>query len=192
SAGDVSTVDVISPASPFYLYLAPETLRLMLLPLLEYSANLTYIRYNLPWAPHHLGDWPVCNILPEEQEQMPMEETGNMLIMLAAIAQRQQGQVEYLNKYSDLLQIWANYLNESLPDPENQLCTDDFEGPSPHNANLAMKGIIGLGAYSIILKYQGDVSRSEYYLSQAVAYAYQWIDLAKDVEDVHDLPHFRL
>ena len=27
----------------------------------------------------------------------------------------------------------------SLPDPGDQLCTDDFEGKSPHNVNLAAK-----------------------------------------------------
>ena len=38
-----------------------------------------------------------------------------------------------------LLSTWANYTVASLPDPGNQLCTDDFEGPSPHNVNLAAK-----------------------------------------------------
>ena len=38
-----------------------------------------------------------------------------------------------------VLETWAEYLNASLPDPGNQLCTDDFEGPSPHNVNLALK-----------------------------------------------------
>ena len=37
------------------------------------------------------------------------------------------------------MEIWGNYLAASLPDPGDQLCTDDFEGPSPHNVNLAAK-----------------------------------------------------
>lgn len=54
------------------------------------------------------------------------------------------------------MDTWGDYLVSSLPDPGNQLCTDDFEGPSPHNVNLAAKGIVGLGAYSLILKIKGD------------------------------------
>lgn len=126
SDGDVSTVDVISPAGPFFLVLGPEYLRRLMLPLLAYANNETFVQYNLPWAPHHLGDWPVCSILPQDQEQMPMEETGNMLILLAAIAQRQDEQIDYLLPYAPLLASWAQYLNTSLPDPDNQLCTDDF------------------------------------------------------------------
>ena len=38
-----------------------------------------------------------------------------------------------------MLKIWADYIVVSLPDPGDQLCTDDFEGPSPHNVNLAAK-----------------------------------------------------
>lgn len=70
---------------------------------------------------------------------MPVEETGNMLIMLAAIDQR-VGLFNAWPKYSKLLYQWADYLITVLPDPGTQLCTDDFEGPSPHNANLAAKG----------------------------------------------------
>ena len=126
SDGDVSTVDVISPAAPLFLTLGPEYLRRLMLPLLAYANNETHVRYALPWAPHHLGDWPVCSLLPQDQEQMPMEETGNMLILLAAIAQRQNQQIDYLQPYAPLLESWAHYLNDSLPDPGNQLCTDDF------------------------------------------------------------------
>ena len=77
--------------------------------------------------------------------------------------------------YIPLLEIWAQYLNSSLPDPGNQLCTDDMlgmnahnslfifhqyyhlfrSGPMPHNANLAVKGIEGLGAYSMLSKSLG-------------------------------------
>lgn len=45
----------------------------------------------------------------------------------------------FLDPYWPLLKIWADFIVASLPDPGNQLCTDDFEGPSPHNMNLAAK-----------------------------------------------------
>lgn len=51
-----------------------------MLPLLAYANNETSIAYNLSWTPHHLGHWPVCDIKPWQQEQMPMEETGNLLV----------------------------------------------------------------------------------------------------------------
>ena len=138
SDGDVSTVDVIYPASPFFVLYGPELLKRTLLPVLAYGQNETDVQYRLPWAPHHLGAWPVSDIIGEQQEQMPMEESANLLIMLAAIAQQQKNDVAYLKPYWPALTQWANYLNVSLPDPGEQLCTDDFEGPSPHNANLGL------------------------------------------------------
>jgi hypothetical protein len=54
SDGDVSTVDVIFPSSPFFLWLYPEMLRDLLIPVLAYGNNDTNIDYNLTWAPHHL------------------------------------------------------------------------------------------------------------------------------------------
>jgi hypothetical protein len=54
SAGDISTVDVIFPSSPFFLWLHPELLRDVLIPVLAYGNNETNIRYDLAWAPHHL------------------------------------------------------------------------------------------------------------------------------------------
>jgi hypothetical protein len=71
------------------------------------------------------GIWSVCDLLPNEQEQMPMEESANMLLMLAGIVQR-LSTTDFLQPYWNVMEIWAQYLNSSLPDPENQLCTDDF------------------------------------------------------------------
>lgn len=79
------------------------------------SLNYTYI-----WAPHHLGYYPIGNIESDKQEQMPVEETGNLLIMLAAIDQRVG--LEYtLPHYDRLLAQWADYLTTALPDPGNQV-----------------------------------------------------------------------
>ena len=179
SDGDVSTVDVVFPASPIFNLFAPETLRLILLPILAYANNETNIPYNLPWSPHQLGTWPICDITPGEQEQMPMEETGNMLIMLATIAQQQDGDVLYLEPYRPLLDMWANFLNITLPYPGNQLCTDDFEGPSPNNSNLAAKGVVGLGAYSLLLTQFHD-ERADQFMGYAQEFMQDWLVLAND------------
>jgi len=185
SDGDISTVDVIFPASPFFVLYGPELLRLTLLPVLAYGMNQTDIPYRLPWAPHHLGAWPVADISGEQQEQMPMEESANMLIMLAGIAQQQSNKVDWLKPYWPALQTWAEYLNASLPDPGNQLCTDDFEGASPHNVNLALKGTLGLASYALLLKYNGDSTGSSQFMGYAENYSQDWLSMGLDVSGDH-------
>ena len=184
SDGDVSTVDVLFPASPLFVLSFPESLRLCVLPLLAYANNETgtygmKVPYNLAWAPHHLGHWPVCDIQPNHQEQMPMEESGNILIMLAALAKK-QGNVNYLSKYWKVLMTWGDFLVSTLPDPGNQLCTDDFEGPSPHNVNLAAKGIVGLSALAYILDMDGQRDAAKNYSSHVAGYVSYWMANASD------------
>jgi hypothetical protein len=162
SDGDVSTVDVIYPAVPMFYWLYPETFRRTMVPIFNYANNATQggddYDYGRQFAPHHLGVWPVCEMLERQQEDMPVEESGNMLILLAAVAQRQGGtksEVAWLEPFFGFLKQWADYNVASLPDPGDQLCTDDFEGPSPHNINLAAKGIVSLGAYAKLLAMRG-------------------------------------
>eukprot|EP00401_Gymnodinium_catenatum_P037391 CAMPEP_0117518306 /NCGR_PEP_ID=MMETSP0784-20121206/32063_1 /TAXON_ID=39447 /ORGANISM="" /LENGTH=705 /DNA_ID=CAMNT_0005314221 /DNA_START=1 /DNA_END=2118 /DNA_ORIENTATION=- len=184
SDGDVSTVDVVYPAFPMFQYLYPEYFRRTLIPLLVYGNNETAsygvdIPYNLAWAPHHLGHWPICDLRPERQEQMPVEESGNMLIMLAGLYKEQRS-LSYLAPYWHMLDTWADFIVDSLPDPGSQLCTDDFEGPSPHNTNLAAKGIVALEAYSGLLRAKGDDEKAERYLKQASGFASAWVANATD------------
>lgn len=191
SDGDLSTVDVIYPASPFFLHFNPELLRLLLVPLLEYANNETSVLYNFPWAPHHLGEYPIGYILPKDQENMPVEETGNLFMMILGIVQRQKNDLTWLfPRYSKLLEMWAGYLVASLPDPGNQLCTDDFEGPSPHNANLAAKGVVGLSAYAKILETAGNTTGAFYYQRLAEKFMSQWMQLA--ATNATGVPHYKL
>jgi len=121
-----------------------------------------------------------------------MEETANMLMMLAAIAKEQKWDVAWLTKFRPLLRIWGDYLTASLPDPGNQLCTDDFEGPSPHNVNLAAKGIVGLGAYSLLLDAFGDKDGSVKAWNDAKRFVDNWIQMAFSVDHYklqYDLGH---
>jgi len=105
--------------------------------------------------------------------------------MIAALAQK-MNDVSYLTPYWNLLDSWSQYLNASLPDPQDQLCTDDFEGPSPHNVNLAAKGILGLGAYSLLLRQKGDTSKADAVLNQAKVFVQDWLSMANDGD------HYRL
>lgn len=49
-----------------------------------------------------------------------MEETGNLLIMLAAVAQQQNDHsVAYLDKYWPLLDVWAKFLDSYAKNKTN-------------------------------------------------------------------------
>jgi hypothetical protein len=109
--------------------------------------------------------------------------------MLAAIAQRQDWDVQYLDRYWPLLDTWATYLIASLPDPGNQLCTDDFEGPSPHNVNLAAKGIVGLGAYAQLVNASGDYVKANRIMQKAQEFVANWLAMGKQQHLTNSLCH---
>jgi len=190
TGGFLSTVDVIYPASPFYLALAPETLKQMLLPIMHWSHNDTTNKVTIDWAPHDLGMFPIANADAANQEEMPVEESGNMLLMLASLAQRQNGDIVWLTPFRKVVDQWASFLKDNLPDPEDQLCTDDFLGSSPHNLNLATKGIVGMGAYSVLLRYWGDYKLADEWDQLAKKYAQEWKVMGLD-PDTSMLPHYK-
>jgi hypothetical protein len=166
SNGCIDTVDVTYPSSPFFLLFNPKLLEAQLEPLMRYSA---LPRWKFPFAPHDLGTYPLANGQVygggEENElsQMPVEESGNLLIMIAALG-RSEGNWEFARRFMPQLKKWAAYLEQKGLDPENQLSTDDFAGHLAHNTNLSIKAIEALGAFVQIARGVGDselVSRYE-------------------------------
>ena len=89
-----------------------------------------------------------------EKRQMPIEECGNMLLMLAA-AVKADGNDALVRKADDLLCKWVNYLAQYGEDPGEQLCTDDFAGHLAHNVNLAIKAACAVAAYSYLCGKEG-------------------------------------
>lgn len=80
--------------------------------------------------------------------------------MIAAVAQRQQPNgTKYLKPFTSLIHGWAEFVVSQLPLPPLQRCTDDFEGPTANNTNLALKGIISLEAYGILISMMDEESR---------------------------------
>jgi len=186
--GDMQTADVVFPASPLFLYTNPTLLQMLLDPLLRFANNETWNPYSDPYSPHQIGVFPVANDTNAAQEQMPMENTGNLFMMMLAILQRNGGDVSfYYPHYFKLLTKWADYLMATLPFPENQLCTDDFMGAIPNNTNLAAKGIVALNAYAELCyaATRDDACRNRYGAA-AKQFANTWLKEAL-IED--PMPH---
>ncbi|KAG6004962.1 hypothetical protein E4U21_000585 [Claviceps maximensis] len=172
SNSDIQTVDVIFPAFPVLLYLNPDLLKYMLDPLLINDRA----HYPNNWAQHDLGRFPRANGYPKgDDEAMPLEECGNMIIMMLAYAQRKHDD-RYLADNWDLLVKWAQYMIEDAKIPAQQLSTDDFAGHLANQTNLAIKGIIALQAMSEVAIKAGHGGESGKYSQYAKEYLDFWIE----------------
>ena len=187
SNGSIGTVDVLYPAAPLFLFFNPALLEAELRPLMEYTALPN--RWRFPFAPHDLGTYPLANGQTygggevTEEDQMPVEESGNMLIMLDAVARAEvngKPNIALAAEHWTKITQWAEFLRAHGLDPENQLTTDDFAGHVKHNANLSLKAIEALGAYADLARLLGknDVARD--YSRTAHDFAAKWMTMDKE------------
>ena len=182
SNGDIATVDVFFPMDPIWIFLSPNLAKATLVPILSYAASS---HWKFPNAPHDLGTYPNAHGTDDGGEGMPVEESGNMLILCDAVAQA-EGNADFVTPWWPQLMQWAKYLENYGLDPEEQLCTDDFMGHLAHNANLSVKAILGLAAYGNLCKMRGDNANAEKYAQLAKVDAAHWVDVAADGD------HYRL
>lgn len=113
------------------------------------------------------------------ENQMPVEECGNMLVMTAA-AILAGGGIDLAKKNFDLLSNWVVYLEKFGLQPENQLCTDDFAGHLANNINLAIKALVGIEGYSVIARKIGKSKLADEYEKKAKDFATELKKLAGD------------
>jgi hypothetical protein len=189
SDGNVNTVDVLFPAMPYFLWANPEMLRYTLQGLFE---NQEAGLYPNGYSMHDLGsNFPqATGHVDGKDEYMPVEESGNMILMAYAyykFASDQAAAAAWLSQHYALIRQWAQYLVEFSLVPEAQLSTDDFAGTLANQTNLAIKGIVGLQAMSAIANVTGKTDDVEQFGATAKAYYNMWETMAIDPSGKHTL-----
>jgi hypothetical protein len=188
SNGCIGTSDVFYPMSPQFLLFGPSVAKSFIVPFMNYVASE---RWKFPFAPHDLGTYPHANGQVygggerTEENQMPVEETGNLLLLMGAVSQM-EGNANFAGLYWPQLEKWAAFLKDKGFDPQNQLCTDDFAGHLAHNVNLSAKAICGLGAFAKMCDLRGDKTQANAYWNLARQFAQRWVKEAAQGD------HYRL
>lgn len=193
SNGSINTVDVSYPAQPFFLVYNPQLVKGMLTGIFRYAEGPAWKH---DFAPHDLGTYPIADgqtyaLIPEmekyrreifsverdyhtEKYQMPVEESGNMLVMTYAYYEMSKD-TAVLSRHFDTLKKWADFLVCKGIVLDSQLCTDDFAGHSEKNVNLAIKSVMGIACFGRICKALG---KEDVYGSTAEKLARELISLS--------------
>jgi hypothetical protein len=185
SDGNVNTVDVMFPAMPFFLYVNPDLLRYNLDPLFYNQENGFYPNQ---YSMHDLGSaFPnATGHVEGDDEYMPVEESGNMIVMTYAYY-RFTGDTSYLSRHYPILQQWSQYLIDYSLLPGQQLSTDDFAGQLANQTNLAIKGIVGLSCMAEVAAAIGDAPNATNYSTVSTTYFDNWTTLAIDPSGSHTM-----
>ena len=198
SNGCIGTVDVSYPSTPMLLKYCPELVNALSRPILEFAQTDVW---EYDFAPHDVGRYPYATgqvydcalsfpigqvIAPiylypagsgvfNNTHQMPVEESGNMLVMIET-AIHFGADDSLARQYMDTLATWVHYLDEYGEDPAEQLCTDDFAGHLAHNVNLSAKAIVGIACYGRLLKRFGQTEEAEKWTKRAHELMKSWCD----------------
>lgn len=174
SDGNINTLDVIYATFPIFYVLSPDYIKLLLTPIFDYQASSDYSQ---SYAVHDLGEnYPNATGHLASGESMPVEESGNIIIMTYAY-QVASGQTDLATAYSSQLETYAKYLSDNGLYTASQLSLNDALGSLANQTNLGVKAATALATY-------GKLISNNTYLSQGRDWADQiWTDHLGTDED---------
>ena len=156
SDGNVNTIDVILPTFPILCVMAPQWIRMLIEPLLNYLVSPG--AWSLQYAIHDLGlRYPIANghddnqneVFGRRPEFMPLESTGSLLSIIA-VYQQMTGDTAWAASYSSLLNIYADFLVANGTATTIQLTTVDALKETSNQTMLVIQSAIALNAYSSV------------------------------------------
>jgi len=152
SNGDINTIDIIFPVTPLFCLLAPEYVRLLLEPLVQYL-NTGVVKQVFPL--HDLGTYPSATGHDDGDTEPMLPEASGDLFILAYMYQEATRNALWAGlagTYTPLLQKYVDYLSvesNGLYIP-TQLSTIDCPGPLAGQTNLAIKDAVALNAFGVM------------------------------------------
>lgn len=202
SNGCIGTVDISYPSAPLFLLFGTEYVKGMLRPVFRFASRDVWEydfaphdvgRYPYAWGQVYglneekkagfcgetgavyppFYQYPGGCEIYDFHYQMPVEESGNMLILTEAVCML-EGNADFAVPYMETLKQWTQYLIRYGADPGEQLCTDDFAGHLSHNVNLSAKAIMGIEAYARLAGRLGRKEEAEKYHRKAEEMAADW------------------
>lgn len=202
SNGCIGTVDISYPSAPLFLLYGTEYVKGMLRPVFRFASRDVWEydfaphdvgRYPYAWGQVYglnrekkegfcretgavyppFFQYPKGCEIYDLHDQMPVEESGNMLILTEAVCML-DGNADFAAPYMETLKQWSQYLIQYGADPGEQLCTDDFAGHLAHNVNLSAKAIMGIEAYARLAGRLGRKAEAEEYHKKAREMAADW------------------
>ncbi|CAG2116082.1 unnamed protein product [Medioppia subpectinata] len=176
------TVDVIYSHFAVHLYLNPTLLRYLLEPLFDYQERGLFAKkYSL----HDLGkQYPQCGGQEGHHEDMEVEQSANMLIMMSAYV-RATNDTEFAKKHYKIAKQWTQYLVDHGLITGDALTTDAYLGKLTNSTNLSVKAIVGIGAMAQLAEVTGNEADRQLFRRTAEKYVTEWIRLGDDPFNKH-------
>ncbi|KAL1665470.1 hypothetical protein GGF50DRAFT_114109 [Schizophyllum commune] len=173
----VNDVMVMYSAWPAILYISASWAGYRLEPLLRYEGSSAY---SSNVAAQDMGSkHPVVlgNMPPTTGYPYSIEATASMLILTYSHA-LMSGDGAMLHNYYHVFEPWASYLTDNALRPGADQTTAEGDDGLNH-VNLALKGIIGVQAMSLISAALGKDDDASVYANHAASMIEKWIDTAR-------------
>ena len=142
--GNVQTIaDLLPKSFPIFYAVAPDIMRLLLNPVLDYA-----LTWPADFGFHDLGKhYPnATGETVAAEEALIVDQTAVMHWMVYAY-QKASGDTEYAKPYIGVLQKFADYLVDNGLYVSNQSSSVDSIGPTPNQTVLAMYSAIALTSF---------------------------------------------